>query len=575
MKNCLIFLFLWLSGVGLSQSVSIGSGMPNQSLVVHCAERIDIGTYAVCGSHIDAPASPEKAFVSVFIGTNPLWTKIFEPFTRFLYVRKLANGDLIVSGEFGPGYNETFLCRFSPTGAMLWRKNFSVTNIWNETPYAATEDSDGNIWLCGEAQSRQLLMKVDGLGNPMFGRLPSTISGVYLGKVLTEPNGIIAFGSENNNGFSLMVSVHRFDLSGNEIAHKLVGLPSAGAVNSFRDAVRLPGGGYVITTSSVVGPSYRVGVIVLDANLNFVTSRIYSATGQNLLHPRIVLASGSTIYIGCTIGGAPSSRTLVIKTTLANLPVFTHTVIDKGRVRCQIMEEGNDVVLVTGQDSSGLAYVGGGSRLSWVDKGTLIPSAICDAQPAYTLASSVYYSSPSILVNNVAWNPPGALTAVDGLDGLDTSFPLEYCGALPLPVEMTGFTVELTPQSDALLKWSTATERENDLFTVERSADGNLFEVLGSLPGAGNSQSLRTYQFLDGEPLKGVSYYRLGQVDYSGDVSYSDIVEFQLFDQVGLHTIYGLTGQVVWQGYGAPPPGISGLYVDGREGVKARVVLLE
>lgn len=74
------------------------------------------------------------------------------------------------------------------------------------------------------------------------------------------------------------------------------------------------------------------------------------------------------------------------------------------------------------------------------------------------------------------------------------------------------------------LNWTTATEHDNDYFVVERSADGVLFESVERLPGAGNSAHTLDYTALDPWPLKGLSYYRLRQVDYDGAWAWSQIV---------------------------------------------------
>jgi hypothetical protein len=73
------------------------------------------------------------------------------------------------------------------------------------------------------------------------------------------------------------------------------------------------------------------------------------------------------------------------------------------------------------------------------------------------------------------------------------------------------------------LTWQTASEHNNDFFTVERSADGFNFEPILFKDGAGNSTTLLNYSDKDLQPLEGVSYYRLKQTDFNGTYDYSDI----------------------------------------------------
>ncbi len=92
-----------------------------------------------------------------------------------------------------------------------------------------------------------------------------------------------------------------------------------------------------------------------------------------------------------------------------------------------------------------------------------------------------------------------------------------------LPIELLEFTA--TPSGDVVLvNWVTATELNNDYFTVERTTGDGVFENIGRIEGAGNSTGLLSYSFTDEEPLPGISYYRLKQTDYDGSFSYSALV---------------------------------------------------
>jgi len=86
---------------------------------------------------------------------------------------------------------------------------------------------------------------------------------------------------------------------------------------------------------------------------------------------------------------------------------------------------------------------------------------------------------------------------------------------LPLPVELVLFTGEHKDRSN-ILYWSTASEHNNDYFTIEKSIDGVIFTVLGNVQGAGNSFETLYYTLIDDNPYQGVNYYRLIQTDYDG-----------------------------------------------------------
>lgn len=90
----------------------------------------------------------------------------------------------------------------------------------------------------------------------------------------------------------------------------------------------------------------------------------------------------------------------------------------------------------------------------------------------------------------------------------------------PLPVELLHFTANEL-RGEVLLSWATASEQDNDHFTVERSADLMEWSTVLQMPGAGNSTVRLDYTALDQRPLTGTSYYRLRQTDNDGASSVS------------------------------------------------------
>ncbi|KAA3436100.1 T9SS type A sorting domain-containing protein [Rufibacter hautae] len=96
----------------------------------------------------------------------------------------------------------------------------------------------------------------------------------------------------------------------------------------------------------------------------------------------------------------------------------------------------------------------------------------------------------------------------------------------PLPVTLTSFTAKAQKEG-VLLNWTTAAEKDNDFFQVERSMDGRNFSAIGQVKGNGNSNVRVDYSFLDGKFLNGTAYYRLKQVDYDGKFEYSKTVAVQ------------------------------------------------
>ncbi len=96
-------------------------------------------------------------------------------------------------------------------------------------------------------------------------------------------------------------------------------------------------------------------------------------------------------------------------------------------------------------------------------------------------------------------------------------------GGAGLPIELLSFTASYD-NGRVDITWVTASEINNDYFTVQRSKDGVEFEDVRIFAGAGNSSTLRLYTTVDATPYSGISYYRLMQTDFDGEFSYSSIV---------------------------------------------------
>ncbi len=93
----------------------------------------------------------------------------------------------------------------------------------------------------------------------------------------------------------------------------------------------------------------------------------------------------------------------------------------------------------------------------------------------------------------------------------------------PLPVELVVFEA-YTAGNAVELYWRTASETNNDYFTVERSVSGENFVALGTVRGQGTTAQVNEYTFIDYQPLNGTAYYRLRQTDFDGTFTFSHIV---------------------------------------------------
>jgi hypothetical protein len=146
------------------------------------------------------------------------------------------------------------------------------------------------------------------------------------------------------------------------------------------------------------------------------------------------------------------------------------------------------------------------------------------------------YSAPYSALNPTC-------TAVTLADANCTSVKLDYWGtnlsgstincnlsSSSLPIELFKFTAKLK-DNHVLLDWSTASEQNNDFFTIEKSADGINWEAIGNMKGAGTTNIKQHYSFLDENAYQGLNYYRLKQTDYNKEFEYSYIIDLNTIQQ--------------------------------------------
>lgn len=134
--------------------------------------------------------------------------------------------------------------------------------------------------------------------------------------------------------------------------------------------------------------------------------------------------------------------------------------------------------------------------------------------------------------------------SIFGGTGSCSTGPCFTSAASPLPIDLLSFNANLTESGAIEITWKTATEINNDFFTIERSSNGSTFVEIAEEPGAGNSTSILEYTVYDDEPMEGNTYYRLKQTDFDG--------KFEYFDMVAVSLIKNSDGSCVFKVYPNP-----------------------
>jgi len=95
-----------------------------------------------------------------------------------------------------------------------------------------------------------------------------------------------------------------------------------------------------------------------------------------------------------------------------------------------------------------------------------------------------------------------------------------------LPVEFLDYDANYS-KGIASISWSTASETNNDFYTVEKSGNLTDISVVGKVNGAGNSNVVLNYILKDENPGDGIAYYRIRQTDYDGK---TEVTNWMLVD---------------------------------------------
>ncbi len=125
-------------------------------------------------------------------------------------------------------------------------------------------------------------------------------------------------------------------------------------------------------------------------------------------------------------------------------------------------------------------------------------------------------------------NNTGSITS-SSFTGFNSLFTLANSvgGTNPLPVELINFNA-LEENKKVAFRWSTASETNSDYYEIEKSTDLINYTLVSHIKAAGNSNIILNYESYDNYPSPKTNYYRLKEVDFNGEISYSDIRTVEL-----------------------------------------------
>lgn len=99
---------------------------------------------------------------------------------------------------------------------------------------------------------------------------------------------------------------------------------------------------------------------------------------------------------------------------------------------------------------------------------------------------------------------------------------------MTLPVELSSFVIE-KERGHPRLEWISASEINNDGWNIQRSTNGFTWSTIGYVKGEINSNSEKTYSYIDREAPSLLVFYRLEQVDLDGRKAYSEVKSLDMY----------------------------------------------
>jgi hypothetical protein len=179
----------------------------------------------------------------------------------------------------------------------------------------------------------------------------------------------------------------------------------------------------------------------------------------------------------------------------------------------------------TGTFTEGMSfgYIGENAWIDHIDPITPAFTIFSNYSPVYNCA--VAYSSGIYTTIGASFELGGLVDSTPPSTKMDlVNKILEFFDVI-VPVELVSFEANLN-EKDVILKWTTATELNNEGFEIERSTDNFNFIRVGFVEGNGTTSESHNYSFTDNTlTIEGKYYYRLKQSDYDGTFEYSEVIE--------------------------------------------------
>jgi|GEM_PF-1215445 len=297
----------------------------------------------------------------------------------------------------------------------------------------------------------------------------STVSTFY-NLSINNANHITLSRSANVQNFLALVNGRLYTTNANVLTVLSNGSASIGASNTYVDGPMV----HTVATAASISKTYPVG-----------KNGMYRPVVLTVQHTNAT----SVTYRAEVLNSPASGLPYTLPPTIANVSTIRYVQFTRQAVsnffqgRIQMYYDTDDGVL----DYTSLLVAHDNGITQWQNFG-----GTATANGTGSITSALFNNFHTFFALG---NPPG--------------------GGNPLPIELVRFSARLESKK-VQVDWLTASELNNDYFTVERSSDNDRFYPLEIISGSGTTSQAQQYLYTDERPLAGMSYYRLKQTDYDG-----------------------------------------------------------
>jgi hypothetical protein len=234
-------------------------------------------------------------------------------------------------------------------------------------------------------------------------------------------------------------------------------------------------------------------------------------------------------YVQCQL-----TNTLTTGTTYCFSAVVKSRAGSVGNAQCNTNGFGayfhNQGIIDIDAQNGSLQFLGAGSIINGtpqVQATAIIPHNSCTTISGTFVATG----NENFLTIGNFWDDAATLRSTGATSAYMYIDNLQLYEINPLPIDLMNFD-GLCENNEIKLNWSTASERDNDFFTIEQTCDGINFTNVANIDGAGNSNSVINYSITVPNNCSGISYFRISQTDFNGAKELFDMISIDCKDQL-------------------------------------------